>query len=119
MEIEHQSPFLQVTTTDPTYRGLKENFRLPKRFLHSVTTTDPTYRGLKVTPPKAVICVMAVTTTDPTYRGLKDKHYFSISFLPALVTTTDPTYRGLKDGAVFVDLHAVVKLQPLTRLIGD
>ena len=94
MEIEHQSPFLQVTTTDPTYRGLKENFRLPKRFLHSVTTTDPTYRGLKVTPPKAVICVMAVTTTDPTYRGLKDYN--------AVLGKT-----------------SAESLQPLTRLIGD
>ena len=39
----------------------------------AVTTTDPTYRGLKdKNLPTGEQGGIGVTTTDPTYRGLKD-----------------------------------------------
>ena len=84
-----------------------------------VTTTDPTYRGLKVSGGhEGGEGLVIVTTTDPTYRGLKARQS-SASLRCTPVTTTDPTYRGLKVDRTFLTVHRNLPLQPLTRLIGD
>ena len=71
----------------------KPKLRWPKE----VTTLDPTIRGLKgvwgnVPPAQRQL----VTTLDPTIRGLKVGTYF-LKISPEVVTTLDPTIRGLKE----------------------